>query len=269
MNVRLTLSRTAFLLVTPLMAAPLRAQAGAGGVEYSASTTRYRLFTTTKGSQTSPMGNQDFQVEARQQLTVNVAKPAKDTIVATVTLDSLSLKSAQMQQDVSRLVGSKFVTYLSPTGQFYSIQKSTNPDPLAAQVTESVARFLPSYRRNLKPGLSWADTTTGKVSQQGMEVDRTIISTYKVVGDTTISGETAFKIERLSTVKAAGTGTAQGTPVALESATNSNAMIFLSAKGVYLGGRQNDDITVKITILAQNAEINIKQKAESKIEAIK
>jgi outer membrane protein W len=267
MTVRITLLRTALVLVTPLVAAPLRAQAP-GGVEYSAGTTRYRLYTTTRGSQTSPMGNQDFQIEARQQLTVNVSKPAKDTIVATVTLDSLSLKSAQMQQDVSGLVGSKFVTYLSPTGQFYSIQKSSNADPLAGQVTESVARFLPAYRRNLRTGLTWADTTAGKVTQQGMEVDRTVIANYKVLGDTAISGERAFKIERLSTVKAAGSGTAQGTPVALESATNSNAVIFLSAKGVYLGGQQNDDINVKITILAQNAEINIKQKAESKIEAI-
>ena len=267
MTVRPSLLRAALLLATPLAALPLRAQGG--GVEYSAGTTRYRLHTTTKGSQTSPMGNQDFQIEARQQLTVNVAKPAKDTIIATVTLDSLSLKSAQMQQDVSGLVGSKFVTYLSPTGQFYSIQKNANADPLAAQVTESVARFLPSYRRNLKAGLTWADTTSGKVSQQGMEVDRTIISNYKVLGDTAISGETAFKIQRLSTVKAAGSGTAQGTPVALESATSSTAMIFLSPKGVYLGGRQNDDINVKITILAQNAEISIKQQAESRIEAIK
>ncbi|HEY2065362.1 MAG TPA: hypothetical protein VGG84_05345 [Gemmatimonadaceae bacterium] len=269
MTVRLTSLRTALVLVTPLVAAPLRAQTTGGGVEYSASTTRYRWYTTTKGSQTSPMGSQDFQVEARQQLTVNVAKPAKDTIVATVTLDSVSIKSAQIQQDVSGLVGSKFTAYLSPTGQFYSIQKSTSPDPLAGQVTENVARFLPSYRRNLKMGLTWADTTASKVTQQGMEVDRTIISNYRVVGDTTIAGEKTFKIERLSTVKAAGSGTAQGTPVALESATNSTAMIFLSAKGVYLGGQQNDDINVKITILAQNAEINIKQKAESKIEAIR
>lgn len=268
MTARLTLLRTALLLVTPVVA-PLYAQAGTGGVEYAPGTMRYRLYTTTTGSQSSPMGSQDFQVEARQQLTVNVAKAAKDTIVATVTLDSLSLKSAEIQQDVSRLVGSKFVTYLSPTGQFYSIQKSVNPDPLAAQVTESVARFLPAYRRNLRAGATWADTTTGKVSQQGVELDRTIISSYKVVGDTTIGGERTFKIQRTSTVKAAGSGTAQGTPVALESATNSNAVIYLSAKGVYLGGQQNDDINVKITILAQNAEINIKQKAESKIEAIK
>jgi hypothetical protein len=256
---------SAALLLAPLVAAPLRAQ----GVEYAAGTTRYRLSTSTKGSQTSPMGNQDFQMDARQQLTVNIAKQTKDTMVATVTLDSLSVKSAQGAPDLSRLLGSKFVTYISPTGQVYSTKAAEGSDPMLAQVTESVARFLPSYRRDIRAGMTWADTTSGKVTQQGLEVDRTIISNYKVVGDTAVAGEQAFKVERASTVKAAGSGSAQGTPISLESATISNAVFFLSPKGKYLGGRQNDDINVKITILAQNAEITIKQLAESRIEAIR
>jgi hypothetical protein len=190
-------------------------------------------------------------------------------MVATVTLDSLSVKSAQGGPDLSRLLGSKFVSYMSPTGKVYSTKATEGTDPMLAQVTESVARFLPSYRRDIKPGMTWADTITGKVSQQGLEVDRTIISNYKVVGDTAVAGETAFKVERASSVKAAGSGSTQGTPISLESATTSNAVFFLTPKGQYLGGRQNDDIAVKITILAQGAEITIKQLAESKIEAIK
>jgi hypothetical protein len=265
MTARSHLLSAALLLVAPLVAAPLRAQ----GVEYAAGTTRYRLSTSTKGSQTSPMGNQDFQMDARQQLTVNIAKQTKDTMVATVTLDSLSVKSAQGAPDLSRLLGSKFVTYISPTGQVYSTKAAEGSDPMLAQVTESVARFLPSYRRDIRAGMTWADTTSGKVTQQGLEVDRTIISSYKVVGDTAVGGEQAFKVERASTVKAAGSGSAQGTPISLESATISNAVFFLSPKGKYLGGRQNDDINVKITILAQNAEITIKQLAESRIEAIR
>ena len=63
MTVRLTLLPVALLSLAPLMAAPLRAQ----GVEYAPGTTRYKLSTLTKGSQASPMGNQDFQVDARQQ----------------------------------------------------------------------------------------------------------------------------------------------------------------------------------------------------------
>jgi hypothetical protein len=265
MTVRTSLLPAALFLF-PLVVAPLRAQ----DVEYATGTTKYRLLTTTKGSQSSPMGSQDFQMDARQQLTVNIAKQTKDTMVATVTLDSLSVKSAQGgAPDLSRLLGSKFVSYISPTGQVYSTRAAEGTDPMLSQVSESVARFLPSYRRNIKAGMTWSDTTTGKVVQQGLEVDRTIISNYKVVGDTTMDGERAFKVERASAVKAAGSGTTQGTPISLESATTSNGVFFLTPKGQYLGGRQSDDIAVKITILAQNAEITIKQLAESRIETIR
>ena len=73
MSARLLRLPAAVLFVVPLLAAPLRAQ----GVEYAAGVTRYRLLTTTRGTLTSPMGNQDFQIDARQQLTVNLAKQTK------------------------------------------------------------------------------------------------------------------------------------------------------------------------------------------------
>ncbi len=265
MSARLSLVSVALLLLALLAATPLRAQ----GVEYAAGTTKYRLVTSMKGTQTSPMGSQDFTADARQQLTVNLAKQTKDTMVATVTLDSFSVKSAQGTPDVSRLLGAQFISYMSPTGRVYSTRTAENADPMLAQVTENVARFLPTYRRDLKPGATWSDTTTGKVTQQGIELDRTVISDYKVVGDTAVAGEKAFKVERASTGKAAGSGSTQGTPISLESTTTSNAVFFLTPGGQYLGGRQNDDIAVKITIIAQGAEITIKQLAESRIEAIK
>lgn len=265
MTVRLPRLPAALLLLAPLLAAPL----GAQGVEYAAGTTRYRLSTSTKGSQTSPMGNQDFQIDVGQQLTVNIAKQTKDTMVATVTLDSLTMKGAQGAPDLTRLIGSKFVSYISPTGQLYSTTTAEGSDPMMAQVSEGVARFLPTYRRDMKAGMMWTDTTSGKVNQQGLAVDRTIISTYRVIGDSAIAGEKAFKVERASTVKAAGSGSTQGTPISLESVTTSSAVFFLTPKGRYLGGRQNDDIVVKIMILAQGAEITIKQLAESRIEAIR
>jgi len=264
MTVRSFALPAALLLVAPLAAAPLHAQA----VEYAAGTMHYRLSTLTKGSQTSPMGNQDFQVDAKQLLTVNLARPAKDTVVATVTLDSLDIASSQGKQDVSRLLGTKFVTYISPTGKLYSTKPPEGADPVLMQVTESVARFLPSYRANLHAGMAWADTVSDKVNQQGMELNRTVVANYKVLGDTTVSGTKAFKVSRLSNVKAAGSGTTQGQPISVESATTSDAVFFLSPKGVYLGGRQNDDINVKVTILAQGAEINVKQTATSTIQAL-
>ncbi len=265
MSARPSLLPAALLLLAPLAAAPLHAQ----GVEYASGTTKYRTTYTVKGSQSSPMGNQEFVVDARQQLTVNLAKQAKDTMIATVTLDSFTVKSAQGSPDVSRLLGSQFVSYISPTGHVYSTKATESADPMLSQVTESVTRFLPTYRSDLKAGASWSDTTSGKVTQQGIELDRTVISTYKVAGDTAIGGEKAFKVERMSTGKAAGSGSTQGTPIALESTTSSTGMFLLTPQGRYLGGRQNDDIAVKITIIAQGAEITIKQLVESRTDPIR
>jgi hypothetical protein len=265
MTARSTILPVALVLVAPLMTAPLRAQ----GVEYSASTTKYRVTTTTHASQTSPMGSQEFDVGLQQRITVNVAKQAKDTVKATLTLDSIAVKSTAPTPDVSKLVGAQFVSLISPTGKLYSTKSPDGIDPQLAQISESVGRFLPTYRGDLAAGKTWSDTTTGKVTQQGMEVDRTMIANYKVLGDTTVGGEKAIKVERATTVKAAGSGSAQGNPIALESATTSNGVFFLSPRGVYLGGRQNDDVNVKITILAQNAEINVKQTAQTKIETVK
>jgi hypothetical protein len=255
----------ALLVATPLAVAPLRAQ----GVEYAIGTTKYRVNTTTKGSQSSPMGNAQFEVALREQLTVNISKHAKDTVRAQLTLDSIALKSSGPTPDVSKLNGTKFVSLLSPTGKFYSTKAPENIDPSLATVLEGVGRFLPSFRGNIAQGLSWSDTTTAKVTQQGMDLDRTTVSNYTVAGDTTIGGEKAYRVKRITSVKAAGSGSMQGTPVSMASTGSSNGAFFITPKGVYLGAVSTDDVDLKITILAQNVEIIIKQNSTSKTEAIK
>jgi hypothetical protein len=244
--------------------APVRAQ----GVEYAAGTTRYRVSTTTKGSQTTPMGNSDFEIGLRQQITLNLAKQAKDTMLATITLDSIALTGAPSAADVSSLRGAQFVSLVSPTGHVYSTKSPTGANPLVTQIAEGISRFLPAYHANLKPGLKWADTSSGKVNQQGMELNRTAISNFTVERDTTIGGVSAFKVARNTSVTAEGSGTPQGTPVSMESTSSSNGAFFVSTKGVFLGANSNDDVNVKLTILAQGAEISMKQNARTTIEPI-
>ena len=262
MSVRFSALTLAFVFI----ASALRAQS----VEYAPGTTRYSVNTTAKGSQTTPMGNSDFELGVRQQVTLNIAKQAKDTMVATVTLDSIALSGGPAAgADVSSLLGSKFVSMVSPTGHVYSTKAPEGGNPLVSQLADGISRFLPAYRSNLKTGSTWSDTTSGKVTQQGMDVDRTVVSNFRVDGDTTIGGEKAFKISRATSVKAAGSGTLQSTPVSMESTSTSNGAFFLSSKGVFLGGSSNDDVNVKVTILAQGAEISMKQNAQTKIEPIR
>jgi hypothetical protein len=256
------------LLVTVALVA-LRAPASAQGIEYTDGTTRYRVSTTTKGSQMTPLGNSDFELGVHQLVTLNVAHQAKDTLVATVTLDSISLTGAAAIADVSALRGARFVSLVSPTGRIYSTKAPESANPLLSQIAEGVARFLPSYRSNLKAGATWADTTSGRVNQQGMDLDRTVVSNFRVEQDTTIDGVRAFKVARVTSVKAAGNGTPQGTPVSMESSSTSNGSFFVSARGVFLGGTSDDDVNLKLKILAQGAEISMKQIARTTIEPIR
>ena len=253
----LLLSAALHLLVHP---------AAAQGVEYAPGTTRYRVSTTTHGSQTTPLGSSDFELGIEQQITLELARQARDTLLATVTLDSINVSGAGAMADVSALRGAKFVSLVSPTGRVYSTKAPTNANPLVAQLAEGIARFLPTYRPDLQPGATWSDTTVGRTSQQGMDLDRTVISTYTVGQDTTIGGVKAYKVARVTSVKAAGSGTPQGTPVSMESSSTSDGAFFLSATGLFLGASSNDDVDLKLKILAQGAEISMKQNARTRVE---
>lgn len=256
----------ALLLLAALL--PLARPIYAQGVEYAAGTTRYRVSTTTKGSQTTPLGSSDFEVGVEQRITLSIARQAKDTLLATVTLDSIDVSGAGAMADLSALRGAQFVSLVSPTGRVYSTRSPTNANPLVTQLAEGIARFLPSYRADLKQGATWADTTVGRLSQQGMELDRTIVSNYTVQHDTTIGGVKAYKVGRVTSVKAAGSGTPQGTRVSMESSSTSNGAFFLSETGVFLGATSSDDVDLKLKILAQGAEISMKQNAQTRVEPL-
>src|SRR5687767_4865849 len=132
----------ALLLSAALL--PLARPIVAQSVEYAAGTTRYRVSTTTKGSQTTPLGSSDFELGIQQQITLHLARQAKDTLLATVTLDSINVSGAVAMPDVSALRGAQFVSLVSPTGRVYSTKAPTNANPLIAQLAEGVARFLPT-----------------------------------------------------------------------------------------------------------------------------
>ena len=255
----------ALLLAIPAAAAPLAAQ----GIEYAPGTMKYRLTGTTKGTQTMPTGSASFEVGVMQQITVNLAKTSKDTVTAVMTLDTIALKSDGPVPDLSKLKGANFTALMSPTGKVYSTKGPDGLDPMLGQVVDGVTRILPVYRSNLTKGATWSDTVSGKVNQQGLEVNRTTISKFSVAGDTTIGGQKAFKVDKVTSIKAGGTGSMGGTPVTMESAGSSTGAFFITQKGVYLGSNATDELNVKIIIIGQNMEVNIKQSGSSVVEAIK
>ena len=265
MTVRIVRLSAALFFAAPLVAASL----GAQGVVYASGTTKFHVSIATTGSQTTPAGTSSFETGVEEKITVNLMTHAKDTVMATMTLDSIAIKSPGPSPDLTKLTGAKFVSLVSPTGKFYSAKAPDGIDPQMAQVTELVTRFLPAFRANLAPGLTWSDTLTGKINQMGLEVERTSVSNYKVDGDTTIGGEKAFRIHRTTSAKGAGVGNMQGTPVTMEMSGTSAGSFFITPKGTYLGGSSNDDALIKLTIVQQNMEVTIKQNGVTRTEPIK
>ena len=102
-----------------------------------------------------------------------------------------------------------------------------------------------------------------------MQLDRTIVSNYRVVGDTTIGGERAVRVRRVTSSKATGAGNMQASAMNLEMNSAGTGTYFVTTRGAFLGGTSSDDITTRITVLPQNIQIGVKQSAETRINQIK
>lgn len=249
------------------VAAPAAA-AAAQQVEYLPSVARYRVTRTTTGTQESPMGSQRLDITVEQQLTLTLARRAADTLVASITIDSISLRSTSPLADVGAYRGAVFTALLSPTGRVYSSRAPEGADPLLVQLAEAMAKFLPAWRGPLVAGASWADTSSGRFAQQAVDVDRTIVTEYVVAGDTTVEGTAAVALRRRATMKASGRGKVNTNDVALETSSLGDALLFVTRDGRYLGGGATEDINLKLTIVAVGADVVVRQKTVQQVRPI-
>ena len=186
-----------------------------------------------------------------------------------IVLDSISAVGP-MGAGKDKLRGSKVVAKLSPFGAVYSAVGPTDDSiPNGAQLTEEMSRFLPKIRAKLATGSTWSDTTTGKVKQGTMDVERKVVANYKVVGDTTVGGEKSWKIARDAVTSLSGSGMNQGQQMSMEGTSNANGTLLVSQKGTFLGGESEDHATVKIVLAANGMEVGVTTVANTKIEKVK
>jgi len=250
MKVRTTAALAA-LLVTAFGAGA----AGAQSFAYAPGASRYKVVTQQKVTQEVMGQKQEIEANGEQLLSVNIAPRSRDTLGVTVVVDSIALTNSMMGAvDVSANKGAKFGSLIAPNGVVFS---TTVPDSGAgANMGDEFARFLPRVTGKLAMGATWTDTVSGKSKQQGIDMDRTEITSSKVVGDTTIAGEKAWKIERASESKMSGSGTTQGQPISLEGTSTGSGAIFVTPKGVFLGSNRKDDVKMKITLIANGMEVD-------------
>ena len=240
--------------------------------EYAPSTSQYRITSATKGAQEVMGQKQDFETSSKQLLTVAIARSHKDTLAMTATLDSISVVGlmGMTPPGLEKLVGVKVTSKLSPFGLVYSAVGPKEEDvPNATQLTDEMSRILPRIRVKLASGASWTDTTTGKVKQNGIDIDRHVVSKFTVIGDTTVAGEKSWKISRDATTTMSGSGAPQGQPMTMEGTSAGKGTLLVSQKGVFVGMSNEEQVNIKIVLAANGMEVGITQTANTTVEKIK
>jgi hypothetical protein len=262
--------RPSALVLAAMLCVP--AGAIAQGFEYAPAKAQYRLTSTTKGAQEAMGQKQEFESSNSQLLSVSLARQTRDTVALTVVIDSISAVGpmGMIPPGLDKLIGVSVSAKLSPFGAVYSTEgpKDTTIANIS-QITEEMGRFLPRIRGKLSAGSSWSDTTTGKVKQNGLDIDRTVISKFTVVGDTTVSGDKGWKIARESNTSLSGTGAPQGQPMTMEGSSTGKATLVVSQKGLFVGSQQEDQANIKITLAANGMEIGVTTTANTKVEKVK
>jgi len=253
------------------MTIALPAIAAGQGFEYAAGTSQYKLTQSAKITQQAMGQTQNVETSSNQVFTSTIQKAAKDTLVVNYVLDSIAIIGPMgPMMGMERLVGLKVKAKVSPTGVKYSAEGATDDSiPGAGQVTDEFGGLLPRIRGALTAGSTWTDTTTGKVKQGGIDVDRRVIAVYTVAGDTTVGGEKGWKLGLASNTTMSGSGAAQGQPMTMEGTSTGKGTIVVTQKGVFLGGESTEDVNLKIVLAANGMEVGITQAAMTKLAKVK
>jgi hypothetical protein len=258
---------SAVVLTAAIIVEPLPAQR----FEYAPGTSQYRLTAVNKLTQEAQGQKVEQEVTSDQKLTITLGRQGRDTLSFAMTLDSAKVQtSAGPAPDLSAILGLKVTGALSPIGVVYVTRPPEGPtSPMAGPIADEMSRFLPRLRPTLAVGTTWTDTTAGKVNQMGISLDRTVITTSKVVGDTTYNGERAWRIDRTTQATFAGSGTSEGQPLTMEGTAKGTDNLFVARSGTYLGGLLSNAATIKVTLVANGMEVGLTQNQSTTITRLK
>jgi hypothetical protein len=238
--------------------------------QYAPGTAQYRMTVDAKVTQTMMGQNNENEVTSGQKFTVALSRAATDTLAMVVTIDSIAqMTPAGPMPGLDSLVGKKVQALLAPNGQFYSSQVGT-PDSsgMLSSVSSQLVHFLPAIRAALANGATWTDTVSATTSQNGLELKRTVISTYTVDGDTVVEGTKAHRLRRASTSTTSGSGTMQGQAVTMQGTSTGNGVAVVTADGAFLGSSNSENAKASVTLTDAGMTIDMQTAAETKVEKV-
>ena len=248
------------------LAGAARAQAFA----YAPGEQQYRV--TSVINQTRRVGEQVVADSAVSVLVISLtlAAQAGDTLRFTYTVDSVWATRADAERVLTGMRGKKVTGTMSPRGEVFTFRvPAGGASPMAGQEFQSFRSFLVRFpNAALRPGLSWADTARTAFSSAGIDGAETTILTSRVLGDTVIAGEPAWRVERTATATLSGAGTQSGHALVLEGNRSVAGVSYVSRSGLYLGAVSTQEGETAMLASASGPALVVTQTATTTIERV-
>ena len=240
------------------------------GFAYAPGTYRYAVTTTVNRTQDQPADRPPFafEVVTKEQVTVGLAAASADTLDLTIVVDSISVGSSLSAPapNVDKLRGAKLSGKMSPTGRVYKFEAPANADPETAALYAAFRKFLlPLPNASVAVGSKWVDTSTDRVTKEGIDITTTTITTSRVAGDTTVDGHPAWRIERNAAIEAHGTGSEGGRPLRLRNDGTISGTHYVSSRGVYLGSTSTQRVELLLSASESDVAMPIVQTIKSSV----
>ncbi len=212
----------------------------AGSFTYAPGTRRYQLTTVVARSQNQAGGRApfEFSTTTTMNVTLTLARRARDTLVLSLTVDSVAVASDldAPPANVATYKGAKLTGLISPQGRIYRFEPPAGAtDPLPG-LYRSFRRFLvPFPSADIAPGAVWSDTTTTPVKVAGFDTKTVAIMNSRIASDTVYDGQRAWRIDRTGSITIAGTAAARTDTVGLTGDGTIRATDYVAVAGIFLG----------------------------------
>lgn len=244
------------------------AAVGAQRLEYVPDSARFEVSTiaTGGGAETGSAGT--VRYETRQVLTLVLERAVADTLRLRLSVDSLSTqRGGILQLGVGPDVRVRILATLSPLGRVHRAR--IEPAEAAATMNAmDAARFLPMLGSRVRAGATWSDTIATPVTQFGLQVDRRVVTTYRVLGDTTIDGARAWRIARTTATTLRGRGASMGETLTFESSGEGSGTVYVSAAGRFVGASTADELRSTTRVGAEAASLSETQRVRTVVRRL-
>jgi hypothetical protein len=256
---------------TTLALALLSATAGAldaqGVSGYAPGTHRYRVTREAKSTQEMMGQTQSGTISTFEEFTLDLRPGGRDTMRFSITIDTASRQSdLPGAGDPPPAKGRKVSGQISPRGVVQHLDKDTTS---GADISAGYRTFLPHLpAAALTAGMTWTDTVRTPFNQGGIEGTTVTIIASRVLGDTTIGTEKAWRVERTGALSMSGTGNQNGADLILTGAGTAKGQSYLGTTGVYFGATSTQSLNISIQVPAASMTIPIDQTTVTKVERV-